>query len=252
MKLLIICAGDRSTHDIALNVIKYLNKTDDDLTVCVLDKNKEIKKYLKKNKIKFLDKNFDNFFKAVKKDEYNWLLNIWGFQIFKKDFLSKFKNNLNLHPSYLPFNKGRDPYYFSVLNRTPFGICIHKMDHTIDGGKYFLREKFTLKFPVKAKQVFNLSLKKIREMFIKNWKKIKNNKIKLKKFYKKIFKINMRKTLIKNNFLDLDNKMNKKEKQFVMNCLAQDFDFLKMQIKIFNNIYDCKIDLSKASKKKWE
>ena len=35
----------------------------------------------------------------------------------------------------------------------------------------------------------------------------------------------MRKTLIKNNFLDLDNKMNKKEKQFVMNCLAQDFDF---------------------------
>ena len=89
-------------------------------------------------------------------------------------------------------------------------------------------------------------------MLIKNWKKIKNNKIKLKYFKKKIFKINMRKTLIKNNFLDLDNKMNKKEKQFVMNCLAQDFDFLKMQIKIFNNIYDCKIDLSKASKKKWQ
>ena len=96
----------------------------------------------------------------MKKDEYNWLLNIWGFRILKKDFLSKFKNNLNLHPSYLPFNRGRDPYYFSILNRTPFGICIHKMDHTIDGGRYFLREKFNLKFPVKAKQVFDLSLKK--------------------------------------------------------------------------------------------
>ena len=85
------------------------------------------------------------------------MLNIWGFQILKR-FLSKFKNNLNLHPC-LPFNRGRDPYYFSILNRTPFGICIHKMDHTIDGGRYFLREKFNLKFPVKAKQVFDLSLK---------------------------------------------------------------------------------------------
>ena len=114
MKLLIICAGDRSTHDIALNVIKYLNKTDDDLTVCVLDKNKEIKKYLKKNKIKFLDKNFDNFFKAVKKDEYNWLLNIWGFQIFKKDFLSKFKNNLNLHPLIYLLTRKRSILLFSI------------------------------------------------------------------------------------------------------------------------------------------
>ncbi len=252
MKLLIICAGDRSNYNIALNAIKHLDKTQDNLTVCVLDKNDKIKKYLKKKKIKFLDKNFDNFFNSVKKNEYNWLLNIWGFRILKKDFLSKFKNNLNLHPSYLPFNRGRDPYYFSILNRTPFGICIHRMDHTIDGGRYFLREKFNLKFPVKAKQVFNLSLKKIREMFIKNWEKIKNNEIKLKKFDKKILKINMRKTLVKNNFLDLDNKKNKKEKLFVMNCLAQDFDFLKMQIKIFDNIYDCKIDLSKASKKKWK
>ena len=252
MKLLIICAGDRSNYNIALNAIKHLDKTQDNLTVCVLDKNNEIKKYLKKKKIKFLDKNFDNFFNSVKKNEYNWLLNILGFQILKKDFLSKFKNNLNLHPSYLPFNRGRDPYYFSILNRTPFGICIHRMDHTIDGGRYFIREKFNLQFPVKAKQVFNLSLKKIGEMFIKNWEKIKNNQTKLKKFDKKILKINMRKTLVKNNFLDLDNKMNKKEKLFVMNCLAQDFDFLKMQIKIFDNIYDFKIDLSKASKKKWK
>ena len=63
MKLLILCAGDRSNYDIALNAIKYLNNTEDDLTVCVLDKNIEIKKFLKKKKIKFFDKNFDNFFK---------------------------------------------------------------------------------------------------------------------------------------------------------------------------------------------
>ena len=53
-------------------------------------------------------------------------------------------------------------------------------------------------------------------MFIKNWEKIKNNEIKLKKFDKKILKINMRKTLVKNNFLDLDNKKNKKKKNYLL------------------------------------
>ena len=46
-------------------------------------------------------------------------------------------------------------------------------------------------------------------------------------------KINKRKELIKNNFLDLDNIKNKREKSLILNCLAQDFDFLKIQLKIF-------------------
>ena len=43
MKILIICAGDRSKNFIALNAIKHVYKTNlDSLTVCVLDKNKYI------------------------------------------------------------------------------------------------------------------------------------------------------------------------------------------------------------------
>ena len=252
MKILIICAGDRSNYSIALSALKYLDKTNDNLTVCVLDKNKDLIRFLKKRKIKIIDQNIDNFFKSIKKDEFKWLLNIWGYKILKREFLNKFENNLNLHPSYLPFNRGRDPYYFSILNGTPFGVCIHRMDHTIDGGKYFLREKFSLKFPVKAKDVFNISFKNIRELFIKNWVKIRNNKIKLKKFDKKNTKINKRKELIKNNFLDLDNIKNKKERTFILNCLAQDFDFLKIQLKIFNKIYDCEMNLNRAKKKNWK
>ena len=252
MKLLVICAGDRSKYFIALNAIKFLDKSKDNLTVCVLDKNKEIIKFLKKRRINFIDKNVENFFRSIKKNEFDWLLNIWGYKILKKDFLNKFKNNLNLHPAYLPFNRGRDPYYFSIMNNTPSGICIHRMDQTIDGGKYFLRDKFKFKFPFKAKEVFNTSLKEMREMFIKNWAQIRNNKIKLKKFPNMNMKINKRKVLIKNNFLNLDDIKNKREKSLILNCLAQDFDFLKIQFKIFKKVYDCEINLTKAKKKKWK
>ena len=129
------------------------------------------------------------------------MLNIWGYKILKKNFLDKFKNNLNLHPAFLPFNRGRDPYYFSIMNNTPFGICIHRMDSSIDAGKFFLRKKFNLKFPVNAGKIFDISLKEIRDMFINNWLKIRNKKLKLKKFRPKIYKVNKRKELEENNFL---------------------------------------------------
>ena len=77
MKILVVCAGDRSKNFIALNSIKFLNRTKlDELNVCVLDNNKEIIKYLKKNKIKFINKNINIFLKNIKKNSYDWLLNI--------------------------------------------------------------------------------------------------------------------------------------------------------------------------------
>ena len=187
----------------------------------------------------------------VPKNHFDWLLNIWGYKILKRTFLEKFKYNLNLHPSYLPFNRGRDPYYFSIINKTPIGICIHRMDKTIDGGKYFLRKKINMKFPFTAGEIFNISLKEIKILFIKNWKKIRNKKIKLKNFSENIKVINRRKKLVEKNFLDLDKKNNKKERNFLLNCLAQDFDFLKQQVKLNGKIYNCKIDIQKTKKKKW-
>ena len=76
MKILIVCAADRSKHFISLNIIKHLLKLKlDDLNVYVLDRN-DI------NHIR----NSKNFFNSIKKNDYDWLLNIWGYKIFKKIF----------------------------------------------------------------------------------------------------------------------------------------------------------------------
>jgi len=251
MNILIICAGDRLDNSIALSCIKYIHKLKKDrLTLCVLDNNKEILKFASKHKIKFVNKKIDYFFSRVKKNEFDWLLNVWGHKILKKDFLLKFKNNVNLHPSYLPYNRGRDPYYFSIINRTPIGVCIHKMDKTVDGGKYYLRKKIIINFPMTAGEIFENSLHEIKKLFLKNWVNIRNKKIKLKNF-ELINKVNKRKTFIKKNFIILDDKKNKREKNFVLNCLAQDFSFLKQQVKLYGKIYNCKLILSPSIKKKW-
>lgn len=41
---------------------------------------------------------------------------------------------LNLHMSYLPYNRGAHPSFWSFYDGTPSGVTIHEMDKTIDGG----------------------------------------------------------------------------------------------------------------------
>ena len=119
--------------------------------------------------------------------------------------LSKFKNNLNLHPSYLPFNRGKDPYCWSIYNETPMGVSIHEMNEKIDAGKVYLRKK-EVNFPYTAYEIYQRSLKEIKNLFINNWLKIKKNKIKIKKINPKT-KLNQRKSYYKHNFIDLSKNM---------------------------------------------
>ena len=41
---------------------------------------------------------------------------------------------LNLHISYLPFNKGAHPNFWSFAENTPSGVTIHKINKKIDSG----------------------------------------------------------------------------------------------------------------------
>lgn len=41
---------------------------------------------------------------------------------------------VNLHPSFLPWNKGYHPNYWSIKEGTPFGVTLHYIDEGIDTG----------------------------------------------------------------------------------------------------------------------
>ncbi len=47
---------------------------------------------------------------------------------------------INLHISYLPYNKGADPNFWSLYDGTPKGVTIHKMDEGIDTGEILLQQ----------------------------------------------------------------------------------------------------------------
>lgn len=44
------------------------------------------------------------------------------------------ENVVNIHNSYLPFNRGADPNLWSIVDKTPRGVTLHYMDVKLDKG----------------------------------------------------------------------------------------------------------------------
>lgn len=55
--------------------------------------------------------------------------------ILAPEFLSVFgRGVVNLHPSFLPFNRGAHPNVWSIVDRTPAGATLHHVDAGVDTG----------------------------------------------------------------------------------------------------------------------
>jgi methionyl-tRNA formyltransferase len=48
---------------------------------------------------------------------------------------------INLHPSFLPYNRGAYPNVWSIVDRTPAGVTLHYMDRGIDTGDVVARRE---------------------------------------------------------------------------------------------------------------
>jgi methionyl-tRNA formyltransferase len=51
---------------------------------------------------------------------------------------------INLHISYLPWNRGADPNLWSVLDRTPNGVSIHHIDEGVDTGDLIAQRRIPI------------------------------------------------------------------------------------------------------------
>ena len=139
--------------------------------------------FLKKKNIKVKSKKTSLLFKDI---EENDLIVSFGYRkIIKKSLILKVKRPIiNLHMSYLPYNRGAHPNFWSFVNNTPKGVTIHEIDKGIDTGKIILqkRVKFDLKKNPKMtfKQTYNILFNELENIFIKNFQKIIFNRYKRK------------------------------------------------------------------------
>ncbi len=87
---------------------------------------------------------------------------------------------INLHISYLPWNKGAHPNIWSFLENTPKGVTIHIINEGIDTGPILVQKELYIDENIETlKSSYEKLHREIQELFEINWNNIKNKKLKL-------------------------------------------------------------------------
>lgn len=129
----------------ALQVLDQIIKIDKCIPFCVIDSNMNKEKIKRITKIlpilrnsKFYDSSRledDNFIADLMLENLLLALSVNFSTILKPKFLSVFQNGVvNLHPSFLPFNRGHWPEVWAIINNTQAGVSLHYVDKGIDTG----------------------------------------------------------------------------------------------------------------------
>ena len=100
--------------------------------------------------------------------------------IIKKDVLDFMQGKvINLHTSYLPYNRGSSPNFFSFMDDTPKGVTIHLVDEGLDTGAILCQKKLSFNENQETfTSTYNQLLSNMKELFYDNWKAIKEGKLK--------------------------------------------------------------------------
>lgn len=79
---------------------------------------------------------------------------------------------VNLHPSYLPYNRGSHPYIWPLIDGSPAGVSIHYMNDSIDEGPVIARRKVEKKPEDTAYSLRERLMEEQAELFRESWGKI--------------------------------------------------------------------------------
>ena len=80
--------------------------------------------------------------------------------IIKKDILNENIPILNLHISYLPWNRGAHPNFWSFFDDTPKGVSIHLIDEGIDTGDILFQRNINFE---KSEKTFSRTYKRLKK-----------------------------------------------------------------------------------------
>lgn len=112
----------------------------------------------------------------VVREDFSFLISYGYRHIISKDILDYFPNRaINLHISYLPWNRGSDPNFWSFVDGTPKGVTIHFMDEGIDTGDIIVQRQVELDVETETlRSSYNKLHDNLKELFKQHWPAIKS------------------------------------------------------------------------------
>ncbi len=94
--------------------------------------------------------------------------------IIRQSVLDRFpRRAVNLHISYLPWNRGADPNLWSFIENTPKGVSIHYLDAGIDTGDLIAQRRVEFGSAETLRSSYARLQAEIAGLFAEHWKQIR-------------------------------------------------------------------------------
>ena len=92
------------------------------------------------------------------------ILAYWGKLIKGELFRLPRYGYINLHTSYLPYGKGKHPHYWSIVEDTPYGVSIMKIDEGLDTGDIIFQKEIKISWLDTGKSLYFKGIRAIEEL----------------------------------------------------------------------------------------
>ncbi len=94
----------------------------------------------------------------------------WWPKIIRKPLLDIAKSGfINTHPSLLPFNRGKNYNFWALVENTPFGVTLHKVDGGIDTGDIIAQQPIAYDWTDTGKTLYQKAQSAMVELFERTW-----------------------------------------------------------------------------------
>lgn len=87
------------------------------------------------------------------------------------------KGAVNIHKSYLPYNKGTNPNVWSIIEDAPAGVSIHYMTDTLDEGPLIARRGVPIDPDDTGKSLYRRLERYQLELFKQSWEAIRTDTV---------------------------------------------------------------------------
>ena len=97
--------------------------------------------------------------------------------IISKSVLVRFSRRaINLHISYLPWNRGADPNVWSFLDDTPKGVTIHYLDEGLDTGDILIQRTVAHRPDDTLRSSYDRLKAAVEALFVETWPHIRTGR----------------------------------------------------------------------------
>jgi len=120
----------------------------------------------------------------VNEDEFNVFLSqknidiiilAWWPDIVKPKTISSVKKGwINLHPSLLPYGRGKHGYFWSIVENTPFGVSIHFISEGIDTGPIIFQKRIPVSIEDTGHSLYKKGVNEVIKLFKEKYYDIVN------------------------------------------------------------------------------